>query len=558
MKLRNALAALALVALPAMTAPAPAMAQGKDTLTIGVAQFPASLNPYYDSLTIKAYVLGFGNRPMTAYDKDWKLGCLLCTELPTLENGMAKFEDRPGGAKGIALTMKLKPDLTWGDGVPVTAKDIVFTWKMAKDPASGFANAHPWDRASSIDIVDDKTVTIHLDKVRVDYNQWDYLLPAHVEGPAFEKAGNYTEYQKQTVFSRTPTTAGLWNGPFMIADYQSGVQVVLAPNPHWAGTKPGFKRVVIKLIENTAALQANLLSGDVDMVAGEGVGLTIDQVIALRKSNPDKFEYIFKPSLTYEHIDLKIENPIIADIRVRRALLIAIDRQTLVDKLFEGMQPVADSWVNRLDPNFSTKVSRYPYDPNLARAMLAEAGWRPGSDGICRNQAGDKLTLEINTTAGNRLRELTQAVLQNMWKAACIEVTIRNEPARTLFGETLKKRLYTGMLMYAWSSGVGESPRPTLGSDRIPTAANNWGGNNGIAFNDKEMDRLIDLSETELDPAKQKIIWEEMQRIYVEQVRVLPLFFRADPHVVPKWLKGYTPTGHGDLSVLFAEQWRPG
>src|SRR5262249_34040591 len=154
--------------------------------------------------------------------------------------------------------------------------------------------------------------------------------------------------QKQTTFSRAPATPGLFNGPFMITDYKSGQQVVLEPNPHWAGTKPGFKRIVLRLIENTAALQANLLSGDVDMVAGEGVGLTIDQAIALRKQNPDKFEYIFKPSLTYEHIDLKSDNPILADIKVRRALLIGIDRQTLVDRLFEGMQPVADSWVNKL------------------------------------------------------------------------------------------------------------------------------------------------------------------------------------------------------------------
>ncbi len=546
-----------ILAAAAISAPLlAASAQAKDDLIIGVAQFPASMNPYYDSLTIKSYVLGFGNRSITGFDKDWKLSCLLCAELPTLDNGLAKFEDRPGGAKGMAVTLKLKPDLNWGDGVPVTAKDILFTWKMAKDPASGFANGHPWDRATSIDVVDDKTVVFHLEKVRVDYNQWDSLLPAHIEGPTFEKAGNFAEYQKQTTFTRAPTTPGLWNGPFMITNYQSGVQVVLEPNPHWKGTKPGLKRVVIKLIENTAALQANLLSGDVDMVAGEGVGLTIDQVIALRKANPDKFEYIFKPSLTYEHIDLKIENPIIADIRVRRALLIAIDRQTLVDRLFEGMQPVADTWVNRLDPYFAKDLKRFPYDPNLARAMLAEAGWRPGSDGICRNATGDKLSIEINTTAGNRLRELTEQVLQNMWKAACIEVTIRNEPARTLFGETLKKRLFTGMIMYAWSSGVGDSPRSTLASDRVPTAANNWGGNNGIAFADPRMDQLIDLAETELDTAKQIGIWAEMQKIYAEQVRVLPLFFRADPHVVPKWLDGYTPTGHSDLSTAFSENWR--
>ena len=241
---------------------------------------------------------------------------------------------------------------------------------------------------------------------------------------------------------------------------------------------------------------------------------------------------------------------------MRRALLAAIDRQTLVDRLFEGMQPVADTWVNRLDPYASKDIARFPYDPNLARALLAEAGYKPGADGICRNAAGEKLSLEINTTAGNKLRELTQAVLQSMWKASCIEVTIKNEPARTLFGETLKKRQYSGMIMYAWSSGVGDSPRSTLGSDKIPTAANYWGGNNGIAFNDARMDQLIEQSETELDTTKQKAIWAEMQKIYAEKVLVLPLFFRADPHVVPKWLDGYTTSGHGDLSVLFSENWK--
>ncbi|MCW3475627.1 peptide ABC transporter substrate-binding protein [Limobrevibacterium gyesilva] len=554
MKLRAALAAIVMMALPLLNSPA----QAKDDLVIGIAQFPSSLHPNIDALVIKAYVLGFVLRPITAFDKDWKNSCLLCTELPTLENGLAKFEDRPDGSKGMAVTITLKPDLKWGDGTPVTSKDVAFTWKLGRDPASGFSNSHSWGRATSLDIVDERTVVLHLDKVRVDYNQWDQILPEHVESPIYAKAGNADEYVKQTAYNRAPTTPGLYDGPYRVADYQSGVQIVLEPNPYWSGTKPGFKRIVLKLIENTAALQANLLSGDVDMVPGEGVGLTIDQVIALRKQNPDKFEYIFKPSLTYEHIDLKIENPILADVRVRRALLYAMDRKTIVQRLFEGMQPVADTWVNPLDPNYAKDVPTYPYDLARAKALLAEAGWKPGSDGICRNGKGERLSLEINTTAGNRLRELTEQVLQNQWKAACIDVTIRNEPARTLFGETLKKRQYTGMIMYGWSSGVGESPRRTLGTDNIPTAANNWGGSNAIAMSDPQLDADIAKAETELDPVKQKQIWTNMQRIYAEQVRVLPLFFRAEPHVVPKWLKGYTPTGHSDASILWSENWHPG
>ena len=119
---------------------------------------------------------------------------------------------------------------------------------------------------------------------------------------------------------------------------------------------------MLRHIENTAALQANLLSGDVDMVAGEGVGLTIDQALALQKGHPDQFHYEFKPSLTYEHIDLKKENPILADVRVRRALLMATDRQTMVDRLFQGKQPVAATWVNPLSPNYDKDVPIVKFD----------------------------------------------------------------------------------------------------------------------------------------------------------------------------------------------------
>ncbi|MBU6499691.1 MAG: peptide ABC transporter substrate-binding protein [Rhodospirillales bacterium] len=560
MKIRAALGALCLFALPWLPGPiAPAQAApAKDTLTIGIAQFPSSLHPDIDAEVVKAYVLGFVIRPITAFDKDWKNSCLLCTTLPTIANGLAKFETQPGGAKGMAVTIKLKPDLAWGDGVPVTTKDLLFTWKIGKDPASGFSNPNPWTRVSSIDVVDDHTAVLHLNKVLTSYNQWDQLLPAHIEEPVYNKAGSPAAYIKETVFNTAPTTAGLYDGPYLVSEYQSGVQVVLSPNPHWAGPKPGFKHIVLKLIANTAALQANLLSGDVDMAAGEGIGLTIDQVLALRKQHPKQFTYIFKPSLTYEHIDLKKENPFLADLRVRQALLYAIDRQTLVKKLFEGTQPVADTWVNPLNPTYTANVKKYPFDPKKARALLAEAGWKPGADGICRNAAGQELSLEIATTSGNTLRELTEQVLQSEWKAVCVKVDIKNQPPRTLFGETAKKRQFTGMFMYAWSSGVTESPRRTLASTDIPTAANNWTGANYIAFANPKMDADITAAESELDPAKQKALWADMQKIYADELPVLPLFFRADPHVIPTWLKGYTPTGQSDMSVLWAENWHPG
>ncbi len=553
MKHLTALAAAGISA--ALLMPGEAKA-AKDQLTIGVAQFPSTLHPNIDAEVIKSYVLDFAIRQITAFDPDWKNSCLICAELPTVKNGLAKVEDRPDGKKGMAVTIKLKPGLKWADGEKVTAKDLEFTWRLSRDPKTGFSNNHPWTRADKVDVIDETTAVLHLDKILASYNEWDQILPEHIEGPIYEKAKESGDYIKQTAYARAPTTPGLYDGPYMVTSYQSGAQIVMEPNPYWPGTKPGFKHVVIKFIENTAALQANLLSGDVDMVAGEGVGLTIDQVLELQKQHADQFNFNFKPSLTYEHIDLKKENPILADLRVRQALAYAADRKTLVDKLFQGMQPVAITWVNPLNPNFTKDVQTYPYDLAKAKALLAEAGWKAGSDGICRNDKGERLSLEVTTTAGNRLRELQEQVLQSNWKAACIEVTIKNEPARTLFGDTLKRRVFNGLAMYAWSSGVTESPRRTLATDQIPTEANNYGGSNYIGFSNPEMDKLIDQTEQELDTEKQILIWARMQQIYAEALPVIPLFYRAEPHVYPKWLKGYTPTGHGDMSPNWSENWR--
>ncbi len=542
----------------AAVAAAATAAAARDHLVIGVSQFPSSLNPYIDPEVVKAYVLDFTTRPLTSFDKDWKLVCLLCVELPTIKNGLAKFEDRADGTRGMAVTFKLRPGLAWGDGEPVTTRDLLFTWKVGRDPKSGFANPHSWARVTAVDVLGPRTATLHLAKVNTEYNQWDYLLPAHLDQAAFAAATNPGDYGKQTLYNRAPTTPGLYDGPYVIAGYQSGARIVLEPNPHWPGPKPALKRIVIRAIENTAALQANLLSGDIDMVGGEGIGLSIDQVLALRRGYPDRFQYLFKPGLVYEHIDLQRDNPILADVRVRRALLLALDRKTLTDKLFEGLQPVAATWVNPLERNYAPDVPHYSYDPARAKRLLADSGWSPGPDGVCRNAAGHRLSLEFQTTAGNRLRELVQQVLQSQWKAACVEATIRNEPARTLFGETLKQRLFKGMVMYAWSSSVGGSPRQTLSSGMIPTAANGYGGSNMVAFDNPTMDADIDRAAQELDPAKQKPIWAEMQRIYAEQLPALPLFFRAEAHVVPTWLKGYEPTGHSGYVSQWAEYWHPG
>ena len=528
--------------------------KSRDTLVIGMTQYPATLNPNIESMLAKTYVLAMVNRPMTHVDASWNRICALCETLPTLENGLAKPEKLAGGKTGVAVTYTLRRDAKWGDGTPVTTKDVAFTIEVGKHPASGVADGEVYRRILSVEMKDDKTFTLHMDRLTYQYNALDSLnlLPAHIERKNF---ADPKEYRLRTAFDTDSTNPGLYWGPYRVAEKQTGSSIVLEPNPHWAGKKPYFRKIIVQVIENTAALEANLLSGSIDYIAGE-LGLSLDQGIAFAKRHGAKFDINFKPGLVYEHLDLNLENPILKDARVRKALILALDRQAITDKLFEGRQPVADSFVNPLDWIHAKDTPKYARDLARAGALLDEAGWnKRGADGIRVNTKGERLSLELMTTAGNRTRELVQQVLQSQWREAGVEIRIRNEPARVFFGETVTKRRFTGMAMFAWLSAPESVPRLTLHSAHITRAGNNWSGQNYTAYANPEVDRLLDAIETELDREKRRALWAQLQKTYAGDLPVIPLFFRADPFIVPKWLTGVVPTGHQDPTPYWVENW---
>ncbi len=542
--------AVPLLALAASLQPALA----KDSLVIGVAQFPGNLHPYIGSQTVQSFVDGFALHRVTTYDPSGKIVCLLCTEVPSLQNGLAKIEDLPGGVKGLAVTLKLKPGLHWGDGAPVTARDIAFTWKVGSDPAAGFAATHPWTRATSVDVVDDATAVLHLPRTLVSFALWDELLSEHIEGPIYDAAKAPGDYINHTAYNREPLNPGLWDGPYVVADYQSNVSVGFKLNPYWTGTKPGLSTITVRLLENTASLQANLLSGDIDMTPS-GIGLSIDQAVALQKSSADRFRFLYKPQLNYEHIETNAANPILQDQRVREALLRGIDVKSIVGRLFGGHAEIARTFINGLDSHYDASLPLTPYDPAGARTLLEQAGWIPGPDGIRRNKAGDRLSFEFSTTSGNRVRELTQQVMQSQWRAIGIEVSIKNQPSRSFFGDLLKHRTFPGLAEYAWTGEV-DLPPIRLTTPYIPTEANNWGGQNYGGVSDPAFDAAEDAAQYELDPAKQQALWTKMQSIYTSKLLALPLYFREDPDVIPTWLDGYEATGKETYVSYFAANWR--
>ena len=144
-------------------------ARAKDELVVGMTQMPGTWNPIISSMLAKSLVSNMTARPITAYDANSRLVCLVCTELPTIANGKARVIDLPDGKKGMEIDVEMR-DLRWGDGTPVTAKDLAFTLEVGKHPLSGVASSEGYRRILKLDTRDDRHVTMTIDRVTFDYN----------------------------------------------------------------------------------------------------------------------------------------------------------------------------------------------------------------------------------------------------------------------------------------------------------------------------------------------------------------------------------------------------
>lgn len=525
-------------------------------LKIGISQFPSTLHPFFDEMTAKSYVLGMSQRPVTVHGADWQPLCVLCTELPAYDNGRAKNETLPNGKRGIAATYTIRQEASWGDGVPVTTKDILFAWEVGKHPQSGVSNGDLFARdIADITVTDDKTFTVRFSKEQCDFALIGgfFALPAHLERKVFEQ--DPASYKDRTLYNTAPETPGLYWGPYKIGKVNPGAAIMLDRNPFWRGKKPVFDAITVRTVENSAALAANLLSGDIDYIAGE-MGLMLDQAIAFEKRlPPGAYQVAYKPGLTYEHIDLNLDEPVFHDLRVRQALMHGMNRDGINQTLFGGKQPIAATGINPLDTTYTKDVRQYAYDPAAAMKLLDEAGWRADAGGFRTDAGGRKLSFVLSTTAGNKSREVIEQAIQSDWKKIGINATIENQPARVLFGDTMRERKFKGGVMFAWTSAPRNIPKIVLHSTMIPSPENNHAGQNYAGYRNPEMDRIIDDLEVVCEPKANQALWARLQKIYAEELPSLPLYYRAEAYFTPVWLTGIVPTGHMHPTTLWVENW---
>ena len=557
---KKAIIVLALVALFSGS-----LAHAKPTnkqFVIGMSQEFETLNPIFMQMLASVYMHNLSGRTLTTIDADWKWVCLLCTEIPTFENKKLRFE-KIDGKKKLVADWEIKEGAKWGDGTPLTAHDFAFTVNVVKSPnvATPEKEVYTMFENITVDKENPRKFRAVYDEERYAYYQLGttYILPKHIEEPIWNKTKDQMgAYEKQTTYNMNSTNPGLYSGPYVISEVKPGSHIVYKRNPHFYGSKAKIDRIIVKVVSNTQALEANLLSGTIDMISE--LGIKLDQAMALEKriaknsKLKNRIAVQYRQGCTYEHINLNLENPILKDLRVRQALLYSLDRDKLVQGLFENKQKKALHSIHPLDPYFSDDVIKYPYDPKKAGSLFDAAGWKMGKDGY-RSKNGKKMAIEIISTAGDKTRENVEVFLQNQWKKVGVDLKIKNQPARVFFSQTVQKAKYEGMTLFAWSSSPDNPPYSILQSKYIPTAANGHAGQNSGKWRNKKVDEALEKIRSEFDEKVRKQLMRTVQYEYTKEVPVIPLYMRASIAVVPTNLKNFRITGHQFMSTQDVENW---
>jgi peptide/nickel transport system substrate-binding protein len=496
-----------------------------DTVRIGMFQEPDSLNPVIGSMAFASDVYQLVYDGLTRYDPTGKLIPDLAREVPTLANGGISKD-------GKTLTYHLMPSARWQDGVPVTAADVIYTWRQIMNPANLTPTRNGYDRIVSIEAPDPLTVLIHLNApyppalyLFRDLNQ-GAILPKHLlEGNAN--------------INRVPYNAApVGSGPYIFKSWQHGGQMTFDANPNYFRGKPKIAHVVLKFIPDQNTLLEQLRTHEVDVYYAVPP-FQIDQVRAI----PDIL-IASRSTLHWEHINFNTQRPPLDDVRVRRALCYAMDESILYHKIYHDLGTKGPVHFN---PDFAwadRSITYYPYDPKAAAALLDAAGWKLGAGGL-RYRDGKPLTFSISTVAGVKNREAIEVLLQRWWREVGVEAGIKNFPAATLFAPMgAGGMLYGGktdVTIFTWQNNTPDPDDETfMNPARLPPAGQNVSFYKNAHIGAWEEDGLKSY-----DPALRRPYYMKIQRVLIDQVPEYVMDWLPETTAANDDLRGVGPAAVG-------------
>ena len=492
-------------------------------LRIAQRQEPDTLNPIIGTQTVDTDLSMFWSGHLFNWSDRDEFVPELAAQVPTLANGGIS-------ADGLRITYHLRKGVTWQDGAPFTADDVIFSWRQVMNPNNNVPSQLGYADVERIDKIDDHTIVVHLKQRYAPFvdtfftmaNTAYGVIPEHLLGGLADI--NHAAYNNKPIGT----------GPYIVADYEKGAYIRFVANPHYWRGKPGLAEIDYRFIGNDNTALTLLKTHEVDFYYRADASLAPDL-----RGIPGT-AVILSPFTRFTDLGFNAGNPILADVRVRKALAYGTNRAELIAKVTHGVSMPTNSDQPPYGWAYDPHVTTYPYDPGRARALLAEAGWLPGPDGI-RRKDGAPLSLVIVGYTGASVVTAAEEVIQRQWQDLGVDVEIKNFPSDILYAPKaaggIEQNGKFDVAFEQWANGIDPDDSVLFKCDLAPP--HGW---NIYHFCSPTLDAAEDAALVDYRQAQRKADYAVVQSVLTDRLPIFVLWFERDQHVINTDFKNFRPS----------------
>ncbi|MGB8908223.1 MAG: peptide ABC transporter substrate-binding protein [Candidatus Cybelea sp.] len=492
-------------------------------LRVAIATDFKNLNPLLNSNTADVFVDRLMFEPLVTADPKGNPLPMLAAQVPTQANGGISRD-------GLTITYRLRKGVKWTDGVPVTSQDVKWSWQAIMNPNNNVVSRHGYDDIAGITTPNPETVVVHLkqafspfvDTFFAESDQPYMIAPAHV-------LSRYANLN-QVAFNSAPTVS---DGPFKFVGWAHGDHISFVRNDAFFMGRPGLDRIEIRSVPDEDTAINLLRTHAIDYI----FEASIENYPALRALRDTRIAWVNVNG--YSYIQLNLARPLLSDPRVRQAVAYAIDKNELVRTLAFGTQTTATADIPDWMWAFNPQVRSYPHDPAQARALLREAGWAPGPDGIMRKN-GEPLSLVLVTNNSSVTRRREAVEVQAMLREAGIDTEVKSYPADVLFapagmGGILQLGRFD-LTVSGWYAGIDPDDSTQYTCENFPP-----GGYNYSRYCNAQMQAAQKIALTRYDRPSRMGAYYQVQKVLVRDNPALFVYWIRQMEPVSVDFRGFDP-----------------
>lgn len=492
-------------------------------LRVAIGEEPKNLNPLLAGTTYEIFIDRLMFEPLLSADPHGNTIPMLATKVPTQANGGIS-------ADGLTIRYELRRDARWTDGVSVTARDVAWSWQAIENGNNDVVSRHGYDVVRSIDTPDAYTFVVHLKGrfspfVNTFFAESDQpygILPAHA-------LARYADLN-HVPFDAAPLVS---DGPFRFERWERGDRIVLDANTGFFEGRPRLNRIELEFVPNENSATNLLRTHAVDYIFQPTIQ-TFPSLHAL----PDA-RIVWVNVNGYEGVELNLSHPALADRRVRTAIAAALDKAALTRQLTYGQVTTATedlpNWMWAFDP----AVRAVPFDPVAAKALLAQAGWVAGTDGVVRKQ-GRPLELLLASNSASATERSDSLLIQAALRRIGIAVTLKYYPPDILYAPQGMGGIQHGgkfdLLAYGWYAGVDPDNSSQMTCDNFPPH-----GYNDPRYCSAAMDAAQSLALTHYDRATRKRAYSTIEHLLSVDNPVIYFWWQRQQEAISVDFHGFTP-----------------